>query len=30
MNYAVEMGLGVMIYMPSCIGICSGIQNLIG
>jgi hypothetical protein len=30
MNYAFEMGLGVMIYIPSFIQIGSGIQNLIG
>jgi hypothetical protein len=30
MNYAVEMGLGAMIYIPSFINIGSGIQKLIG
>jgi hypothetical protein len=30
MNYAIEMGLGVMIYIPSFIKIGSGIQKLIG
>jgi hypothetical protein len=30
MKYAVEMGSGVMIYMPSFIKIGSGIQKLIG
>jgi hypothetical protein len=30
MKYAVEMGLGAMIYIPSFINIGSGIQNLIG
>jgi hypothetical protein len=29
MKYAVEMGSGVMIYIPSFIKIRSGIQNLI-
>jgi hypothetical protein len=29
MKYAVEMGLGVMIYIPSFIKIGSGIQKLI-
>jgi hypothetical protein len=30
MKYSVEMGSGVMIYIPSSIKIGSGIQNLIG
>jgi hypothetical protein len=30
MKYAVEMGSGVMIYIPSLIKIGSGIQKLIG
>jgi hypothetical protein len=30
MKYAVEMGSGAMIYIPSSIKIGSGIQNLIG
>jgi hypothetical protein len=30
MKYAVEMGSGGMIYIPSFIKIGSGIQNLIG
>jgi hypothetical protein len=30
MKYAVEMGSGAMIYIPSFIKIGSGIQNLIG
>jgi hypothetical protein len=30
MKYAVEMGSGLMIYIPSFIEICSGIQKLIG
>jgi hypothetical protein len=30
MKYAVEMGSGVMIYIPSFIKIGSRIQNLIG
>jgi hypothetical protein len=30
MKYAVEMGSGVMIYIPSFIKSGSGIQNLIG
>jgi hypothetical protein len=30
MKYAVEMGSGVMIYIPSFIKINSGIQKLIG
>jgi hypothetical protein len=30
MNYAVEMGLGVVIYKPSFIKIGSGVQKLIG
>jgi hypothetical protein len=30
MEYAVEMGSGVMIYIPSFIKIDSGIQKLIG
>jgi hypothetical protein len=30
MNYAVEMGSGAMIYIPSFIEIGSGIQKLIG
>jgi hypothetical protein len=29
MNYAVEMGSGGMVYMPSFIKIASGIQKLI-
>jgi hypothetical protein len=29
MKYAIEMGSGVMIYMPSFINIGSGIQKLI-
>jgi hypothetical protein len=29
MNYAVEMGSGVMIYIPSFIKIRSGIQKLV-
>jgi hypothetical protein len=29
-NYAVEMGSGAVIYLPSCIKIGSGIQKLIG
>jgi hypothetical protein len=29
MKYAVEMSTGAMIYIPSFIKICSGIQNLI-
>jgi hypothetical protein len=28
-EYAVEMGSGAMIYIPSFIKICSGIQKLI-
>jgi hypothetical protein len=30
MKYAVEMGSGAMIYIPSFIKICSGIQKLMG
>jgi hypothetical protein len=30
MKYAVETGSGAMVYIPSFIKICSGIQNLIG
>jgi hypothetical protein len=30
MKYSVEMGSGAMIYKPSFIKICSGIQKLIG
>jgi hypothetical protein len=30
MKYAVEMGTGAIIYIPSCIKICSGIKKLIG
>jgi hypothetical protein len=30
MKYAVEMGSGAMIYIPSFINIDSGIQKLIG
>jgi hypothetical protein len=30
MKYAVEMGLGAMIYIPSFIKISSGIRKLIG
>jgi hypothetical protein len=30
MKYAVEMGSDAMIYIPSFINICSGIQKLIG
>jgi hypothetical protein len=30
MKYAVEMGSGAMIYIPSFTKICSDIQNLIG
>jgi hypothetical protein len=30
MNYAVEMGLGAMTYMPSFIKVNSGIQKLMG
>jgi hypothetical protein len=30
MKYAVEMGSGAMIYVPSLIKICSGIQKLMG
>jgi hypothetical protein len=30
MKYAVEMGSGAMIYIPSCIKIGSGIQKLTG
>jgi hypothetical protein len=30
MNYAVEMGLGAMIYIPSFIKIGLGIQKLMG
>jgi hypothetical protein len=30
MKYAVEMGSGVMMYIPSIINKCSLIQNLIG
>jgi hypothetical protein len=30
MNHAVEMGSGVMIYIPSFINIGSGIQKLMG
>jgi hypothetical protein len=30
MKYAIEMGSGAMIYIPSFIKIGSGIQNLIG
>jgi hypothetical protein len=30
MKYAIEMGSGVMIYIPSFIKIGSGIQKLIG
>jgi hypothetical protein len=30
MKYAVEMGLGALIYIPSFIKIGSGIQTLIG
>jgi hypothetical protein len=30
MKYAVEMGSGLMIYIPSLIQIGSGIQKLIG
>jgi hypothetical protein len=30
MKYAVEMGLGSMIYIPSLIKIGSGIQKLMG
>jgi hypothetical protein len=30
MNYAVEMGAGAMIYIPSFINFGSGIQKLIG
>jgi hypothetical protein len=30
MNYAVEMGSGAMIYIPSFMKIGSGIQKLIG
>jgi hypothetical protein len=30
MKYAIEMGLGAMIYTPSFIKIDSGIQKLIG
>jgi hypothetical protein len=30
MNYAVEMGSSVMIYIPSFIKICSAIQKLKG
>jgi hypothetical protein len=30
MKYAVEMGSGAMIYIPSFIKICSGTQKLIG
>jgi hypothetical protein len=28
MNYAVQMGLGAMIYIPSLIKICLGVQKL--
>jgi hypothetical protein len=30
MKYAVEMGSGAMIYIPSFINICSGITKLMG
>jgi hypothetical protein len=30
MNYTVEMGSGVMIYIPSFVKIDSGIQKLMG
>jgi hypothetical protein len=30
MKYAVDMGSGVMIYVPSFIKICSGIEKLMG
>jgi hypothetical protein len=30
MKYAVEMGPDVMIYIPICIKVSSGIQKLIG
>jgi hypothetical protein len=30
MKYAVEMGSGIMVYIPSFIKIGSGIQKLIG
>jgi hypothetical protein len=30
MKYDAEMGSGVMIYIPSCIKIGSGIQKLMG
>jgi hypothetical protein len=30
MNYAIEMGSGAMIYIPSLIKIGSGIQKLMG
>jgi hypothetical protein len=30
MKYAVEMGLDAMIYIPSFIKICQGIQKLLG
>jgi hypothetical protein len=30
MKYVVEMGSGAMVYIPSFINTCSGIQTLIG
>jgi hypothetical protein len=30
MKYAAEMGLGAVIYIPSFIKICSGVQKLMG
>jgi hypothetical protein len=30
MKYAVEMGSGAMMYVPSFIKICSGMQKLLG
>jgi hypothetical protein len=30
MRYAVEMGSGAMIYIPSFIKICSGTQKVVG